>query len=103
MTILVTSACLKYNVVTFQRRFDNLRHDLMMTNIRRYFTQYSFRAMSIVRILNNQNKNTERDPVSETSCFFSSNYLETGRWTKSENPVILCVIHHRQNPIKSTV
>jgi hypothetical protein len=45
---------------------------------------------------------TETDPVSETSCF-SSNYLESGRWTKSENPVILCVIHHRQNPIKSTV
>jgi hypothetical protein len=31
---------------------------------------------------------TETDPVSETSCF-SSNYLESGRWTKSENPVIL--------------
>jgi hypothetical protein len=29
---------------------------------------------------------TETDPVSETSCF-SSNYLESGRWTKSENPV----------------
>jgi hypothetical protein len=42
----------------------------------------------------------ERDPVSETSCF-SSNYLESGRWTESENPVILCVIHHRQNPIES--
>jgi hypothetical protein len=45
---------------------------------------------------------TETDPVSETSCF-SSNYLESGRWTKSENPVILCVIHHHQNPIESTV
>jgi hypothetical protein len=44
---------------------------------------------------------TKRDPVSETSCF-SSNYLESGRWTKSENPVILCAIHHRQNPIEST-
>jgi hypothetical protein len=43
----------------------------------------------------------ETDPVSETSCF-SSNYLESGRWTNSENPVILCVIHHRQNPIEST-
>jgi hypothetical protein len=43
---------------------------------------------------------TETDPVSEKSCF-SSNYLESGRWTKSENPVILCVIHHRQNPIES--
>jgi hypothetical protein len=42
----------------------------------------------------------EKDQVSETSCF-SSNYFESGRWTKSENPVILCVIHHRQNPIES--
>jgi hypothetical protein len=33
---------------------------------------------------------TQTDPVSESSCF-SSNYLESGRWTKSENPVILCV------------
>jgi hypothetical protein len=33
---------------------------------------------------------TETDPVSETSCFsFSSNQLESGRWTKSESPVIL--------------
>jgi hypothetical protein len=31
-----------------------------------------------------------------------TNYLESGRWTKSENPVILCVIQHRQNPIEST-
>jgi hypothetical protein len=44
---------------------------------------------------------TETDPVSETSCF-SSNYIESGLWTKSENPVILCVIHHRQNTIEST-
>jgi hypothetical protein len=44
----------------------------------------------------------ETDPVSEMSCF-SSNYLKPGRWTKSENPVILCVIHHRQNPIESTL
>jgi hypothetical protein len=43
----------------------------------------------------------ETDPVSEMSCF-SSNYLESGRRTKSENPVILCVIHHRQNGIEST-
>jgi hypothetical protein len=43
---------------------------------------------------------TETDPVSETSCF-SSNYLESGRWAKSENPVILCAIDHRQNPIES--
>jgi hypothetical protein len=28
---------------------------------------------------------------------------QSGRWTKSETPVILCVIHHRQNPIESTV
>jgi hypothetical protein len=27
------------------------------------------------------------DPISKMS--FSSNYLESGRWTKSENPVIL--------------
>jgi hypothetical protein len=45
---------------------------------------------------------TVTDPVSETSCF-SSNYLESGRWTKSENPVILCVIHHRQNPAECTL
>jgi hypothetical protein len=32
---------------------------------------------------------TETDPVSETSCFLS-NYFESGRWIKSENPVILC-------------
>jgi hypothetical protein len=30
---------------------------------------------------------TETDPVSETS-WFSCNYLESGQWTKSENPVI---------------
>jgi hypothetical protein len=30
---------------------------------------------------------TETDPVSETPCF-SSNYLESGRWRKPENPVI---------------
>jgi hypothetical protein len=34
---------------------------------------------------------------------FFSNYLESGRWTKSVTPVILCVIHHRQNPIESRV
>jgi hypothetical protein len=40
---------------------------------------------------------TETDPVSETSCF-SSNYLESGRWTKSEYPAILWIcssIHHK--------
>jgi hypothetical protein len=34
--------------------------------------------------------------------FLSSNSLESGRWTKSENPLILCVIHHCQNRIEST-
>jgi ribosome biogenesis protein Tsr3 len=29
-------------------------------------------------------------------------YLESGQWTKSKNPVILWVIHHRQNPTEST-
>jgi hypothetical protein len=43
---------------------------------------------------------TETDPVSEMSCFLSSNYLESGRWMKSENPLVLCVIHHRQTPIE---
>jgi hypothetical protein len=33
---------------------------------------------------------TETNPVSETSCF-SFNYLESGWWTKSKNPVILYV------------
>jgi hypothetical protein len=45
---------------------------------------------------------TEADSVFETSCLLSSNYLESGRWTKSENPLILCFVHHRQNPIEST-
>jgi hypothetical protein len=45
---------------------------------------------------------TETAPVSEMSVFLSSNSLESGRWTKSENPLILCVIHHRQNPVEST-
>jgi hypothetical protein len=35
---------------------------------------------------------TETVLVSEISCF-SSNYLESGRWTKSENPVILCIVY----------
>jgi hypothetical protein len=34
--------------------------------------------------------------------FLFSNSSEPGRWTKSENPLILCVIHHRQNPTEST-
>jgi hypothetical protein len=33
---------------------------------------------------------TETDRVSETSSF-SFNYLESGRWTKSENPVIILI------------
>jgi hypothetical protein len=90
-----------------------------------------FWTSSIVRILNNlEDKNTmfqkldlfplglskgpnrvgvsphvrlETDPVSEKSCFYLLNSLQSGRWTKSENPLILCVIHHRQNPIQSTL
>jgi hypothetical protein len=30
-----------------------------------------------------------------------SKKLEDRWWTKAENPLILCVIHHRQNPIES--
>jgi hypothetical protein len=45
---------------------------------------------------------TETDPVSEMLCFFFVIYEKSGRWTKSENPISLCVIHHRQNPIVST-
>jgi hypothetical protein len=45
---------------------------------------------------------TETDPISETSCFFSSNYLESGRWTKSENPIILCVVFLHFNTASST-
>jgi hypothetical protein len=29
--------------------------------------------------------------------------LNSGRWTKSRNPVILNVIHHCQNPLDSTL
>jgi hypothetical protein len=43
---------------------------------------------------------TETDSVSETSCFYPMN---TGRWKKSKNPVILCAICHRQNPLKCLV
>jgi hypothetical protein len=46
---------------------------------------------------------TETDPVSETLCFFIVIWEKSGRWTKSENPISLCVIHHRQNPIVSIV
>jgi hypothetical protein len=31
--------------------------------------------------------------------FFLSLFLIPGRWIKSENPISLKVIHHRQNPI----
>jgi hypothetical protein len=41
----------------------------------------------------------ETDPVSETSFFYSKNI---GRWKRSKKPIILCAIHHRQNPINST-
>jgi hypothetical protein len=34
--------------------------------------------------------------------FPSSGILVSRRWTKSKNPVILCVTHHRQNPLEST-
>jgi hypothetical protein len=43
---------------------------------------------------------TETHPVSEMSSFYILIFLESGRWTKSENPLILCVTHHRQNPIR---
>jgi hypothetical protein len=31
----------------------------------------------------------------------SSTFWNTGWWTKSQNPVVLRVIHHRQNPLGS--
>jgi hypothetical protein len=43
---------------------------------------------------------TEADQVSEKLC--SLVFYNTGRWTKSKNPVILSVMHHRQNPLEST-
>jgi hypothetical protein len=33
---------------------------------------------------------------------FPSNYLESGQWTMSENPAVLCVIRHLQNLIESS-
>jgi hypothetical protein len=39
-----------------------------------------------------------KHPVSETSCFIFSRIPDNGK--KSQNPVILCVIHHRQNPLE---
>jgi hypothetical protein len=32
-----------------------------------------------------------------------STFYNTGRWTKSKNPVILLVVHHRQNVLEYTV
>jgi hypothetical protein len=43
---------------------------------------------------------TETDPVSETSCFLVSRIPDNGKVQKKT--VILCVIHHRQNPSEST-
>jgi hypothetical protein len=40
----------------------------------------------------------------ETSSFRNvvfSSFLNTGWWTRSENLVILSIIHHRQNPVES--
>jgi hypothetical protein len=42
---------------------------------------------------------TETGPVSETSCFLFSRIPDDGK--KPKNPVILCVIRHRQNPLES--
>jgi hypothetical protein len=33
---------------------------------------------------------SETGSVSETSCFKTSNSLQSGRWNKSETPLILC-------------
>jgi hypothetical protein len=49
----------------------------------------------------NLNHWTETDPVSETSCFLVSRIPDDGKVQK--NPIILCVIHRRQNPSESTV
>jgi hypothetical protein len=43
---------------------------------------------------------TETDPVSETLCF--PVIYNSGRWAKSTNPVILSVVHRRQNPLDSS-
>jgi hypothetical protein len=43
---------------------------------------------------------TETDLVSETLSFLV--IYNSGRWTKSLNPMILGVIHHRQNSLHST-
>jgi hypothetical protein len=40
----------------------------------------------------------ETNPVSDMLCFSPEN---TGRWKKSKTLVILCAMHHRQNPLKS--
>jgi hypothetical protein len=44
---------------------------------------------------------TETDPVSETSCFLVSRIPDNGKSPKI--PVIRSVIHHRQDPLESTV
>jgi hypothetical protein len=44
---------------------------------------------------------TERDPVSETSCFPVSRIADDGKSPPENKPVILCVIHHRQNSSES--
>jgi hypothetical protein len=44
---------------------------------------------------------TEIDPVSETLCFLL--FQNSGRWTKSRDPVILSVVHRRQNPSVSSI
>jgi hypothetical protein len=40
----------------------------------------------------------ETDPASETLCFLISRVLDDGRSPK--NPVIMSVIHHRQQPFR---
>jgi hypothetical protein len=64
-----------------------------------------FRTSSIVRILNNYEIKTRHfgNISSFRNVVLSSNSLESGWGTKSEHPLILCVIHHRQNPIESTI
>jgi hypothetical protein len=53
----------------------------------------------VIRCLPPLHLRTETDPASETSCFYSLEYRTTER---VENPVILCVVHHRQNPLEAT-
>jgi hypothetical protein len=53
-----------------------------------------------VRVFSPFNLRTETDPVSETSCFIFCRISDDGK--KSKIPVILSVIHQRQNPLEST-